>query len=306
MRSECDHPKRQTLLAHSEPALSASQVLRNPPVVLVCGLMLVAVLVGRLFKPVRGLLSPVRLRSCVLAAICLLSGGGETLGASWPAPEIVAIEANWSVLAWPATYDEETVGCKYYLVHRSEDGIGYSLAGTAYAGSGNGLTDTRSFWDRGLTSGKVYTYRVVGVSSTVFSDPFSCRASPHECFLAPVSASVYSAPVSATAMSGSEPVGTVFSESGDGWVRLTWNTVPFPGEQGVSIYRIFRATLASGGEWTEMVVANTSSFLDLDLANLQSYYYMFFPCCPERSPSYLSAIPFARGRGNGTPTVQVE
>ena len=199
---------------------------------------------------------------------------------------------GWSVIVWRAGFNEWNGGT-HYLIHRREGVADYSVVGTTYVDSTGQLNpnDRRVFWDHGLVGGQEYTYviQVVGDSS-----------------------SAYSSAVKITPTSEAEPFGTVFTQAGNGYVRLSWNATPFPGESNVSIYRIFRATDA-GGPWIELPsVESASVFLDDDvdhavtgqgrqpLVNLTRYFYMVFPCCPDRLPSFVSATPYQSARGAGT------
>lgn len=227
--------------------------------------------------------------------------------AEWPAPGVVRHDSTWVLLTWTATAVESaSTQATYYRVERSESGGGFALAGVAYPGTDIGLTDTRAFWDRALTAGQVYTYRVVAVAltSSVYYDPAACRNDEAGCLAAAESSAVYSETVSATTMSGGERFGTVFAESGDGWVSLSWTSDPFPGEVGVSIYRIYRGTRSDAVDWTLSEARSTDRFLDRGVSNLQPYCYMFFPCCPERAPSFVVATPFRPARGHGVPTAR--
>ena len=207
---------------------------------------------------------------------------------------------NWVVLYWQA--DEETgiIPLSKYLILRSPDGVSYTVTGTTYIGAGGVVTDTRSFWDQGLTASTMYTYKI---EAPVVSGTFV----------------VESGPFTVTTSGAKVPFGTVFTQSGGrmvgtkfkGWVRLNWSTNPFPGEAFVSIYKIFRATHPDGTAWTALPNAvNTGTFLDDDdddrLLERQPYYYMVFPCCPDRRPSLVTGTPFLPARGQGLPVARTD
>ncbi len=231
----------------------------------------------------------------ILAALFLTLGGAHA--APWPAPMTTLVGESWTVLCWDAGNDESANSITEYRVFRSENGVDFAVAGTVYVSSTGSASDTRAFWDRGLTAATTYTYTVQALSATatVYSDPVSATTVPTDLAKLPFGA-------------------TVFTQSGDGWVRLNWSANPYPGEVGVSIYTIFRTTHPDGSGWTKMLVENAETFLDDDLdraapgrqplVNLKTYYYMFFPCCPDRCPSFFTAVPFLPAAGQGTPTAR--
>lgn len=205
---------------------------------------------------------------------------------------------GWVVLWWTAQ-DETINGANFqfitgYNLWRSDDGgFTYTLAGSLQANTVPSVpTDTRAFWDRGLTDATLYTYRVQALTTCATAFYSSIAVTP-------------------TQFVGSIPVfGDAAAAGGDGYVHLSW---PFPPlvETHVTVYRIFRATLASftGPDTTPLTDAvNTGSRNDSQygVTNLQRYFYMVTPCCPDRSPSFVNATPYRPSRGQGTPGAQTD
>jgi len=252
--------------------------------------------------------SPVSLTMTVTASVTGGTGCGsatavspaglwvETAASVWSVAPYGWPGDGWVVLTWSATAVEvggEAVG---YQVWRSADAINYAPAGTASVlGSGAiGESDTRAFWDRGLVNGVSYSYRlqVLGAcGASAYSDP-----------------PVVVMPMTTTALVDSGKSGTVFAQPGDGYAKLSWTSNPFPGELGANSFNIWRGTTAAGpfAQIPLSPVTNASFTFDSGLANMQAYWYMVFPCCPERRPSFLSVVPYRPASGHGQPLARMD
>jgi len=190
---------------------------------------------------------------------------------------------NWVLLGWFADQEAVDPTLGYPVVREGE------VVGTVFPESGGSCAynqlDSRVFWDTGVTNGLSYSYwvgRFAG-ASTVWSDTVSFTL---------------------TAAGALGSFGPVKAQSGDRYVKLQWtlySSCAGPEQGGVSMYRIFRSTHPSFCNRSLYEVTLSDYYLDTNLVNLTPYYYMVFPCCPDRMPSLVSAWPYVWARGQGIP-----
>ncbi len=196
---------------------------------------------------------------------------------------------GWATVVWQPDENERTLYVTRWYVWRSLTPSGtYVWTGTVFGTIQSSDFDTRAWWDKGLINGVTYYYRVQAASGcvTLFSDEVAVT------------------PMTATALSDSGKFGTVFHQAGDGYVRLNWASNPFPGETNVNTYKIQRGTAAGTNVWTPLsTVSNAGFTFDFGLANGFEYWYMLTPCCPDRSPSFLSARAYRPARGVIQPAI---
>lgn len=206
---------------------------------------------------------------------------------------------GWAVLIWqPGLNEPPPLNVSRWYVWRATASAGTYIWTATVSGDPLGNEyDTRAFWDKGLTNGETYHYRVQAASGcvTLFSDE------------------VQVTPMTASALTDSGKYGTVFHQAGDGYIRLNWTANPFPGETRVNRYKIQRATRPGSNAWTSIAdVVNAGYSFDFgptqtnpseSLVNGFEYWYMVTPCCPDRSPSFLAARPYKPARGVAQPAI---
>jgi hypothetical protein len=205
------------------------------------------------------------------------------------------------VLRWDLTLagaDQVTT----YVVYRTTVSGEWTATATLYhdfewSSHLEARANTRSYWDEGLTNGVVYSYtiRAQTRSGTCFADSATIWVTPRAGY--------------------TDPFGPVIAESGDKWVRLSWNlgTTWWATEPLATIYRVFRATdpgmlgrYAASSSLHAEINADTS-YTDLAaVTNKVSYYYMVFPAYPERSPFFIRAFPVRPIYSTGQPTARID
>jgi hypothetical protein len=225
----------------------------------------------------------------------VLASPGEAIPTS---PKDLAAYSGdgWVVLTWDSNDEGPTI-TEYVVyrsthpslepwmsrsVSRSSTPFGYvaSIPGTEILGG----KQTRVFWDFALTNGETYRYwvQVVGNDgSTAYS------ASPSYVAVAPG--------LSRTA------IGDVRTRSGNGFVEVQWAINTEEAGTGIYGYIVYRST--GRGPWSEVFWqddAGATTYLDTSLTNDQLYQYMVFPCCPMRTPAYVTATPYLQARTSGT------
>jgi len=235
------------------------------------------------------------------AASPMLFPGQARAADSIVAPVVTAAQSGgkWVVLSWNVGTNEWGVGASgvetcqnavtSYIIYRTTvTGEAWTQSGSIFVGcnvSHNCATDTRAFFDTGLTDGVVYSYVVRAVGT---------------CYVDSTTAWV----TSSTLYSG--PSGMISADQGNGWVRLNWNasTVCGSGEYGVTRYRIFRAPSAESLETAGLLKEITldSGYTDsTGLTNLREYFYFVYPAWPLRQPFYVMAKPFKPLSPGGAP-----
>jgi hypothetical protein len=232
------------------------------------------------------------------ARIFLLAAGlaGAAM-AQEPIPGVTAIAGDsWVLLSWKAG-DEMKLSdlTTQYVVFRStaeEHFITPPAVNDYWWGvcGYNGDAGSRVFWDFEATNGVVYEYSVrrLAVSGTADTPTVTAVPSP-----------------------GLAPFGTntVWVQSGDRFVKLSWTlhgSCYAPEYGGISIYHIFRSTHPSFCNRVMNEITLSNYYLDANLVNLTPYYYMVFPCCPERMPSYVVGRPYRWARGQGEPWARTD
>jgi len=200
---------------------------------------------------------------------------------------------QWAVLVWHPLPVEIEPSIVSWQVWRSEDGTTYVPAGFEGVDTGGSLAteDTRAFWDRGLTNGKTYFYRIQALdacAAVTISDPPTVVK-----------------PMPASSLPNAGQSGVVSILPGTGYVKLSWPANPYP-EPTVDRFFIHRSLSAGGPSTTIMTVIGAGVTYDYGLVNGLTYWYMVVPCCPNRRPSFLSGVPMQPARGQGQPTARMD
>ena len=154
---------------------------------------------------------------------------------------------GWVYLSWSAPADDGGFPIKYYLVYRSVQ------SGSGYAQVAN--VTTISYNDTGLTNGQTYYYKVSAVNA--------------------LGEGANSTEVSAMPVGPPSAPQSLSSQSGVGWIYLTWQAPANDGGSAITQYLIYRAT-TQGGPYTNInnVSASVLAYNDTSVANGQSYYYV--------------------------------
>jgi len=157
------------------------------------------------------------------------------------APVLSAISGSGVVkLTWNAISNAN----QYNVLRSTTHGGPYSLIGVVYPNAGT------TFADVGVTNGTTYYYVVVAVGISATSP------NSNEVSATPAVPPLPAAPTGLAATPGS------------GQVTLTWNPVP-----SATGYEVRRATV-SGGPYTPVGSASSTSFLDVGLTSGTAYYYV--------------------------------
>lgn len=187
---------------------------------------------------------------------------------------------------------DTVVGVTYYTVKRSAaTGAPYEIVATS-------IKDTK-YIDQGLTNGTKYYYVVTANNMAGESE------NSNEVSVTPTGSTVVQPPAAPTALK---------AEVRYTQVALSWNTVT-----GATYYTVKRSLTSGGGYTTVASNVTTNTYLDSNLANGQTYYYVVSATNAggeSASSNEASARPYApssnrSGSGSsgggatiGTPTVQ--
>ena len=237
-----------------------------------------------------------RHRALALAGMAVLAAAiapaPQSCRAAEPVAGLTALAGDsWVLLKWSAGQEMLDPPTASYPVLRDSE-----LSGTAYPESGApdtcafSIDDSRVYWDLTVTNGTAYSYEIGRLEDTVTT------WSP-------------SVAITATVTGNLPAFGTVWTQSGDRYVKLQWrlfSSCDGPEKGGVSMYRVFRSTHPSFCNRSLYEVSLADYYLDTNLVNLTSYYYMVFPCCPDRMPSFVAARPYRWARGQGVPSARTD
>ncbi len=233
----------------------------------------------------------------------------RSLGTLTPPANFVARPGDtWSVLSWEGAANERNLPMTAWTVSRSiVSGSGFVWVGSVGVDAGGADFDTRGFWDTGLANGTTYYYKIGAVTgcATLYSSEVSVT------------------PQDATVLPALGAFGTVYSEAGDGYVRLKWTYNPYPsasglaspGEQNVSAVRVWFSATTTGPWLYAGQGPNTGSFLTFgddvntptpaveSLQNGGTYWFMVVPGLPDRRPSFLRGTPYRPARSDAQPAI---
>ncbi len=163
-------------------------------------------------------------------------------------PVVARAGVGWAALGWTTGVNERDRAVTGYMIWRSEDaGLTWTQAGSVAASLLSPWidTDSRGFWDRNLANGTVYTY-VVQANTATFTPASACL--PGSTLTCDPGQASFSAPVTVTPGAATTwfvdaiRFGTVYTESGNGFVRFLWTPTASLGETGVTLWHIFRST----------------------------------------------------------------